>query len=76
MKKRSSFWQRLVDWTQLKPEPVPQQRRRPVEAAPEEFKHQTAVKVLEGHDAWAPMALVNGRLILRDLTQMVCLKVK
>lgn len=30
-------------------------------------------KVLEGHDAWAPMAFVNGKVILRDLTTMICL---
>ena len=29
-----------------------------------------------GHDAWAPMALVHGRLLLRDLTRMVCLDVR
>jgi outer membrane protein assembly factor BamB len=26
-----------------------------------------------GHDAWGPMAIVGGRLILRDMTRMVCL---
>ena len=31
--------------------------------------------VLDGHDAWAPMALAGGRLLLRDLTQLVCLRV-
>jgi outer membrane protein assembly factor BamB len=27
----------------------------------------------DGHDAWGPMAMVNGRLILRDMTRMACL---
>jgi outer membrane protein assembly factor BamB len=27
----------------------------------------------EGHDAWGPMAMVGGRLVLRDLTRMSCL---
>jgi len=27
----------------------------------------------DGHDAWGPMAIVGGRLILRDMTRMVCL---
>ncbi len=27
----------------------------------------------EGHDAWGPMAMVDGRLIVRDMTRMVCL---
>ena len=32
-------------------------------------------KVLQGHDAWGPMALVNGRLLLRDAKRMICLDV-
>lgn len=28
-----------------------------------------------GHDAWGPMALAAGRLIVRDLSRMACLKV-
>jgi outer membrane protein assembly factor BamB len=30
-------------------------------------------KVLEGHDAWAPIAFANGKAILRDATTLVCL---
>ncbi len=30
-------------------------------------------KVIEGHDAWAPMAFVNGKVILRDATTLICL---
>ena len=30
----------------------------------------------EAHEAWAPMALAGGRLILRDITRMVCLDVR
>ena len=29
-----------------------------------------------GHDAWGPMALVGGRLIVRDLTRMSCLDLR
>ena len=32
-------------------------------------------QVLHGHDAWGPMALVDGRLILRDSRNMICLDV-
>jgi len=46
-----------------------------VEASPAGFREIASAKVLTGHDAWAPMALADGRLILRDLTQMVCLKI-
>jgi outer membrane protein assembly factor BamB len=33
-------------------------------------------KVLEGVDAWGPMALVQGRLLLRDSRRLVCLDVR
>lgn len=32
-------------------------------------------RVLKGHDAWGPLALTGGRLLVRDLTRMVCLEV-
>jgi outer membrane protein assembly factor BamB len=32
-------------------------------------------KVLEGPDAWGPMAVVDGRLLARDLKRMVCLDI-
>ena len=32
-------------------------------------------KVLDGVDSWGPLALVNGRLLARDSTRMVCLDV-
>lgn len=47
-----------------------------VEASPAGFREITRTRVLEGHDAWAPMALVSGRLILRDLHDMVCIDIK
>lgn len=45
------------------------------EASPEKYTQLAKTRAVEGHDAWAPMAMVEGRLILRDLTQMVCLDV-
>ncbi len=30
----------------------------------------------DGHDAWGPMALVEGYLILRDMTRMTCLDLR
>lgn len=44
-----------------------------MEASPGEFKLLAQAQVLSGHEAWAPMALAGGRLIVRDLTRMVCL---
>ena len=47
-----------------------------MEARPDRFEEKARAKVLDGHDAWAPMALAGGRLILRDLTQLVCLDLR
>jgi hypothetical protein len=45
------------------------------EASTNAFKKLAQFKVLEGPEAWGPMALADGRLILRDLKQMICLDV-
>ena len=45
-----------------------------VAASPGGYNELARAKVLDGHDAWAPMTIVAGRLILRDLTEMVCLE--
>ena len=44
-------------------------------ASPTAYDRLARVKVLDGHEAWGPMALAGGRLIVRDLTTMVCLDV-
>ncbi|MCP4724997.1 MAG: hypothetical protein GY863_08180, partial [bacterium] len=33
-------------------------------------------KILNGHDAWGPMAIVNGRLLARDSHRLVCVDVR
>ncbi|MBT3302718.1 MAG: PQQ-binding-like beta-propeller repeat protein [Bacteroidetes bacterium] len=33
-------------------------------------------KILEGHDAWGPLAFADGYLLLRDSKSMVCLNIK
>ena len=45
------------------------------EASTTGFKKLAEAKVLEGPDAWGPMALADGRLILRDMNRMICLDV-
>jgi outer membrane protein assembly factor BamB len=45
-------------------------------ATAEGFKPLTHAKVLTGHDAWGPMAIAGGRLIVRDLTRMTCLDLR
>jgi len=46
-----------------------------IQAKSDAFDLITQTKVLEGHESWGPMALVSGRLIVRDLTNMVCVDV-
>lgn len=47
------------------------------EASPNGYRRLAQCEVFEdGHDAWGPMALVAGRLIVRDMTRMVCLDVR
>jgi len=46
-----------------------------IEANPREYRELAVAAVLHGHDAWAPMALVSGRLVLRDLETLLCLRV-
>src|SRR3990170_8073080 len=47
------------------------------EAPPDGYKPRGRFQVFhDARDAWGPMALAGGRLILRDLTRMTCLNVK
>jgi outer membrane protein assembly factor BamB len=46
-----------------------------VRAAPDRFELLAKAKVLDGPDAWGPLALVDGYLFARDLRRMVCLQV-
>jgi outer membrane protein assembly factor BamB len=45
------------------------------EASPKGYKELGRAQVIDGHDAWGPMAMVGGRLLVRDFTRMVCLDV-
>ena len=45
------------------------------EASPAGYHFLVKNRVLNGHDSWAPLALAGGRLLARDLTQMVCLDI-
>jgi outer membrane protein assembly factor BamB len=48
---------------------------RLIEANTKEYKELASAQILAGEDVWGPMALSNGRLIIRDMSQMVCLQV-
>ncbi len=47
------------------------------EATPEAYRPLARAQVIEnGVQSWGPMALVDGRLIVRDLKQMVCVDLR
>jgi outer membrane protein assembly factor BamB len=45
------------------------------EATPAGYVQLAEAKVLDGSDSWGPMAIASGRLILRDLTRMICIDI-
>lgn len=45
------------------------------EASPSAYVQLAKAKVLDGIDSWGPIAIASGRLIVRDLTRMVCLDI-
>jgi outer membrane protein assembly factor BamB len=49
---------------------------RLVEASTKEYKELASAQILGGHDVWGPLALSDGKLVIRDFGRMVCLKVK
>jgi len=48
---------------------------RLLEANTKQYKELASAQVLSGEDVWGPMALSNGKLVIRDMSQMVCLQV-
>jgi outer membrane protein assembly factor BamB len=46
-----------------------------VEATPAGFNRLATAEIFKGHEAWGPMALVDGRLLLRDYSRLFCLDV-
>lgn len=48
---------------------------RLIEANTKEYRELDSAQILSGHDVWAPMALSDGKLVIRDLGKMVCLNV-
>ena len=42
----------------------------------QEFILLDQIQVFEGHDAWAPLAIVDGLLLLRDANKMVCMDIR
>jgi outer membrane protein assembly factor BamB len=49
---------------------------RLLEANTKQYAELASAQILRGHDVWAPLALSEGRLLIRDLERLVCLKVR
>lgn len=47
-----------------------------IEPSPKEFKCISSVEILDGKEIWAPMALSNGKLVVRSQREMKCLDVQ
>lgn len=47
-----------------------------VEPSAAGFKSLSKIKLLEGREIWGPLALSNGKLLIRDQTQMKCLDIQ
>jgi outer membrane protein assembly factor BamB len=47
-----------------------------IEASAGGYRQLARARILDGRDAWGPLALVGGRLLLRDATRMVCLDLR
>ncbi len=45
------------------------------EVSTKEFKLLDEHRVLEGHDAWGPLAIVGTRMLMRDSKKMVCINI-
>ena len=48
---------------------------RLIEASTKQYKELASAQILNGEDVWGPIALSNGKLIIRDMSQMICLQV-
>jgi outer membrane protein assembly factor BamB len=49
---------------------------RLIEADTTAYKELDKAQVLSGKEVWAPMALSDGKVVLRDMTKMVCIDVR
>jgi outer membrane protein assembly factor BamB len=49
---------------------------RLIEASTTGYEELASAQVLSGHDVWGPLALSDGKLVIRDLEKMVCLDLK
>jgi outer membrane protein assembly factor BamB len=48
---------------------------RLIEASTTQYKELASAQILEEGEVWGPLALSNGKLVIRDASKMVCLQV-
>ena len=48
---------------------------RLLEANTTEYRELASAQVFSGHDVWAPMAISDGKMVLRDMTKMLCIEI-
>jgi outer membrane protein assembly factor BamB len=48
---------------------------RLLEANTKQYKELASAQILDGEEVWGPMALSDGKLVIRDMKKMVCLQV-
>ncbi|MEW5984092.1 MAG: PQQ-binding-like beta-propeller repeat protein [Acidobacteriota bacterium] len=48
---------------------------RLIEASTKQYTELASAQILSGEEVWGPMALSNGKLVIRDMHRMVCLQV-
>jgi len=47
-----------------------------IEPGTNAYKELSHLKIMEGQDAWAPLAIADGYLLLRDSRTLVCINIK
>ena len=47
-----------------------------IEPGTDSYRELSQLRVMEGQDAWAPLAIADGYLLLRDSRTLVCISVK
>jgi outer membrane protein assembly factor BamB len=47
-----------------------------IKLSTEKYTELDEYHILEGHDAWGPLAIVDGLMILRDSRKMICIDLK
>nr|WP_320119796.1 PQQ-binding-like beta-propeller repeat protein [uncultured Marinifilum sp.] len=47
-----------------------------VKASSKKFELLDKTKVIDGHDAWGPLVIVDGRLLMRDSKHLLCIDIR